>query len=158
MTIALSYGMQHGGQTALLLDLIHEIGDSVTSAADSAKIVRLTDQKEIHAASVKHDITTIWGDYFKDPQIEAFPEVHELVHTIMQQASKCKQSIARENGDHLLTSVNRFAEIFWATKGFETHMVVAPYPPALGVIQPILTSAQFISRLWQQYAAEFGVR
>jgi len=124
-----------------LLDLIHEIGDSVTSAADSAKIVRLTDQKEIHAASVKHDITTIWGDYFKDPQIEAFPEVHELVHTIMQQASKCKQSIARENGDHLLTSVNRFAEIFWATKGFETHMVVAPYPPALGVIQPILTSA-----------------
>ena len=124
-----------------LLDLIHEIGDSVTSAADSAKIVRLTDQKEIHAASVKHDITTIWGDYFKDPQIEAFPEVHELVHTIMQQASKCKQSIARENGDHLLTSVNRFAEIFWATKCFETHMVVAPYPPALGVIQPILTSA-----------------
>jgi nickel superoxide dismutase len=59
----------------------------------------------------------------------------------MQQASKCKQSIARENGDHLLASVNRFAEIFWITKGFETQMVVAPYPPALGVIQPILTSA-----------------
>ena len=35
-----------------LLDLIHEVGDSVVSAADTAKIVRLTDQKEIHAASM----------------------------------------------------------------------------------------------------------
>jgi len=40
-----------------------------------------------------------------------------------------------------LASVNRFAEIFWATKGFDTHKAVAPYPPALGVIHPILPSA-----------------
>lgn len=123
-----------------LLDLIAEIGDS-TSAADLAQLSRLTDQKETHAASVKHDITTIWGDYFKAPQIEAYPEVHELVHTIMQQASKCKQGIARENGENLLNSVNRFAEIFWATKGVETQSVVAPYPPALAVTQPILKGA-----------------
>lgn len=123
-----------------LLDLIAEIGNS-TSAADLAQLSRLTDQKETHAASVKHDITTIWGDYFKAPQIEAYPEVHELVHTIMQQASKCKQGIARENGENLLNSVNRFAEIFWATKGVETQSVVAPYPPALAVTQPILKGA-----------------
>jgi nickel superoxide dismutase len=123
-----------------LLDLIAEIGDS-TSAADLAQLSRLTEQKETHAASVKHDITTIWGDYFKAPQIEAYPEVHELVHTIMQQASKCKQGIARENGENLLNSVNRFAEIFWATKGVETQSVIAPYPPALAVTQPVLKGA-----------------
>lgn len=123
-----------------LLDLIAEIGDS-TSAADLAQLSRLTDQKETHAASVKHDITTIWGDYFKAPQIEAFPEVHELVHNIMQQASKCKQGIARENGEDLLNSVNRFAEIFWSTKGVETKLVIAPYPPALAVTQPLLKGA-----------------
>ena len=67
--------------------------------------------------------------------------MHELVHAIMQQASKCKQSIARENGENLLDSVNRFAEIFWATKGVETQSVIAPYPPALAVIQPILANA-----------------
>jgi nickel superoxide dismutase len=123
-----------------LLDLIAEIGDS-TSAADLAQLSRLTEQKETHAASVKHDITTIWGDYFKAPQIEAYPEVHELVHTIMQQASKCKQGIARENGINLLDSVNRFAEMFWATKGVETQSVIAPYPPALAVTQPVLKGA-----------------
>lgn len=123
-----------------LLDLIAEIGDS-TSAADLAQLSRLTEQKETHAASVKHDITTIWGDYFKAPQIEAYPEVHELVHTIMQQASKCKQGIARENGENLLNSVNRFAEMFWATKGVETKSVIAPYPPALAVTQPVLKGA-----------------
>ncbi|MDA8664213.1 superoxide dismutase, Ni [Porticoccaceae bacterium] len=124
-----------------LLDLIHELGDTVTSAADSAQLVRLTEQKETHAAAVKHDVATIWGDYFKAPQIEAYPEVHELVHTIMQQASKCKQGIERENGENLLASVNRFAEIFWATKGVETTSVIAPYPPAMAVIQPVLASA-----------------
>jgi nickel superoxide dismutase len=123
-----------------LLDLIAEIGDS-TSAADLAQLSRLTEQKETHAASVKHDITTIWGDYFKAPQIEAYPEVHELVHTIMQQASKCKQGIARENGENLLNSVNRFAEMFWATKGVKTQSVIAPYPPALAVTQPVLEGA-----------------
>ena len=124
-----------------LLDLIAELGDTVTSKADSAQLVRLTDQKESHATTIKHDIATIWGDYFKAPQIEAYPEVHERVHTIMQQASKCKQSIARENGENLLDSVNRFAEIFWATKGVETQSVIAPYPPALAVSQPILANA-----------------
>ena len=123
-----------------LLDLIAEIDDS-TSAEDLAQLSRLTEQKETHAASVKHDITTIWGDYFKAPQIEAYPEVHELVHTIMQQASKCKQGIARENGENLLNSVNRFAEMFWATKGVETQSVIAPYPPALAVTQPVLKGA-----------------
>ena len=56
----------------------------------------------------------------------------------MQQASKCKQGIARENGENLLASVNRFAEMFWATKGVDTHSVIAPYPPALEVVQPVL--------------------
>jgi nickel superoxide dismutase len=124
-----------------LLDLISELGDAATSTADSAQLARLTDQKESHAASVKHDIATIWGDYFKAPQIEAYPEIHEVVHTIMQQASKCKQHIARENGEELLNSVNRFAEIFWATKGVETQSVIAPYPPARAVIQPVLANA-----------------
>ena len=50
-----------------LLDLISELGDAATSTTDSAQLARLTDQKESHAASVKHDIATIWGDYFKAP-------------------------------------------------------------------------------------------
>ena len=124
-----------------LLDLINELGDSVTSVADAAQLARLTHQKEIHAAEVKQEITTIWGDYFKAPQIEAHPEVHELVHQIMQNASTCKQSVDRQNGENLLINVNRFCEIFWSTKGVATQKVCAPYPPALMLIQPILVNA-----------------
>ena len=121
-----------------LLDLIAELGDPLKSVADAAQLVRLTEQKEAHAASVKHDVVTIWGDYFKGPQIEAYPNVHEVVHSIMQQASKCKQEIAREHGEKLLEGVNKFAEMFWDTKGVATETVTAPYPPAMSVVQPKL--------------------
>jgi nickel superoxide dismutase len=52
--------------------------------------------------------------------------------------SKCRQSVARENGVELLNLVNRFAEIFWETKGVETKRVVAPYKPSEEIIYPIL--------------------
>ena len=47
-----------------LLDLIAELGDPLKSPADAAQLSRLVEQKETHAASVKHDVVTIWGDYF----------------------------------------------------------------------------------------------
>ena len=34
-------------------------------------------------------------------QISQHPEIHELVHSIMQLASKCKQEINREHGVEL---------------------------------------------------------
>ena len=123
-----------------LLDLINELPDTLT-LAQQAQLARLVDQKETHSAEVKQLVSTIWGDYFKEPQIKAFQEIHELVHTIMQQASKCKQGINRDDGEALLASVNRFAEIFWHTKGVSTKTMIAPYPPALPIVQPVLDEA-----------------
>ena len=120
-----------------LLDLINELPNSLT-VAQQAQLARLVDQKETHSAEVKQLVSTIWGDYFKEPQITAFPEIHELVHNIMQQASKCKQGINQDDGNVLLASVNRFAEIFWHTKGVSTKTMIAPYPPALPIVQPVL--------------------
>ena len=122
-----------------LLDLIHEISDSPISIEISAQLARLVDQKEVHSTIVKNEIATIWGDYFKEPQISSFPGVHELVHKIMQQASRCKQGIDRKNGEDLLESVNSFAKMFWQSKNIETQVVTAPYPPALKVVQPKLS-------------------
>ena len=59
----------------------------------------------------------------------------------MMTASKCKQNVDPANGVELVSMVNRFAEIFWETKGVKTKMVTAPYPPALPVSQPILEDA-----------------
>ena len=120
-----------------LLDLINELPDNLT-VAQQAQLSRLVNQKETHSTEVKQLVSTIWGDYFKEPQITAFPEIHELVHNIMQQASKCKQGINQDDGNVLLASVNRFAEIFWHTKGVSTKTMIAPYPPALPIVQPVL--------------------
>ena len=123
-----------------LLDLINEL-PATLNTTQQAQLNRLVDQKETHSAEVKQLVATIWGDYFKEPQIMAFPEIHGLVHSIMQQASKCKQGINRSDGEALLISVNRFTEIFWKTKDVPTKKMVAPYPPALPIVQPVLDEA-----------------
>ena len=123
------------------LDLINEIDDSNMNKKNTAEIARLTIQKEEHAQIAKDEIVTIWGDYFKEPQITKFPEVHELVHGIMMSGSKSKQTLNRENAEDLLKKVNRFAEIFWATKDIETENLVSPYPPSMSVVFPKLQSA-----------------
>ena len=109
-----------------LLDLIAELWNPLKSPADAAQLSRLVEHKDTHAESVQHDVVTIWGDYSKAPQIESYPYVADWVHTHMQQASKFKQVIPRNNGERLLESVNKFAEMFWETKGVATEVVTAP--------------------------------
>ena len=124
------------------MDLINdEIKDSDMNAAKIAPLARLTAVKEEHAKEVKNEIATIWGDYFKEPQISKHPEIHDLTHSIMQMASKCKQDIDRSHGVELLKKVNKFTEIFWETKNVKTQKCFAPYPPELVIVCPILKSA-----------------
>ena len=119
-----------------ILDIISELEES--SKGNQSELARLTIEKENQARIVKDEIRIIWGDYFKDPQIELYPNIHSLVHSIMMSGSKCKQSIDRQNGLDLVELVNEFTEAFWGTKDVKTQRVIAPYPPALEVVQPIL--------------------
>ena len=122
-----------------LADLIDEIAakDSLT-IKDHAQLSRLVSQKEEHGLAVKEEVRVIWGDYFKQPQFEQVPGVHELVHNIMLQASKAKQGVDRADAVALLDLVNQFAEAFWQTKGVETYKATCPYPPAETVVYPKL--------------------
>ena len=117
-------------------------GDGVVDREEYQRMVedmaKLRALKEEEAEKVKHEVRIIWGDYFKSPQIEAFPEIHELAHKIMMKASACKQGTKRSDGEELLDLVNRFAEIFWATKNVETAKKSCPYPPELPTVYPVL--------------------
>ncbi len=126
---------------ARLVDLILEQDSANRSLESENQFARLVTEKEAQARIVKHEISVIWGDYFKKPQLEAFPEVHELVHSIMMASSRCKQNVSREDANKLVELVNQFADIFWTTKDVQTRRVVAPYPPALAIVQPILKDA-----------------
>ena len=118
-----------------LIDLIEEMPEP-NRKSDLAKLSRLVEQKEEHAHKVKEEVTTIWGDYFKQAQIEKFPGVHELAHSIMMSASKCKQELSRDNGVELLNQVNEFAEMFWKSKDVKTKVATSLNLPNLDIVIP----------------------
>ena len=124
---------------ARFLDLIAEMPDKIDSKKDLAHLSRLVQQKEEHAIEVKDAIRTIWGDYFKQPHMEKYPEIHDLSHSIMMTASKRKQDIEQQNGRDLIEMVNRFAEIFWATKEVDTEIKKSLNPPHVDMIVPVLS-------------------
>ncbi|MGL1956041.1 MAG: superoxide dismutase, Ni [Colwellia sp.] len=122
-----------------MVDLLNELNEkSELSANDHAQFSRLVAQKESHGKKVKEEIMIIWGDFIKAPQLEKFPELDRLVHSIMLVSSNAKQHINKATSLDLLDKVNRFAEIFWQCKGFETYTATCPYPPEQIVVYPTL--------------------
>ena len=101
-------------------------------------MARFVATKEEHGIRCKEEIRVIWGDYFKAPQFEQFPEIHDLTHGIMMLASQAKQSVDRVKALALVGHVTRFAEIFWATKAIAVKRATCPYPPSLEIIYPDL--------------------
>jgi nickel superoxide dismutase len=122
-----------------MIDLIEEVNAKEnTVPADRFQQVRLVNEKEAHGIKLKEEIRVIWGDYFKQPQIDKYPGIHKLVHNIMVQTSKVKQGVNREEALKLLDFINDFSTIFWETKSIPTYTAVCPYPPSLGVVYPKL--------------------
>lgn len=96
--------------------------------------------KEEHAEAVKREIRVIWGDHFKIEHRVKYPELDGLVHEIMKLASTVRQNVNRQSAEDFLEKVNRFAEIFWATKGIETFRAKAPYKPETEAVYPKLNA------------------
>ncbi len=119
------------------MDLIAELeGKDSLTLADQAQLSRLVTEKETHAEKAKHEVRVIWGDYFKQPQFEKYPDASKLVHEIMLAGSACKQGIERSKGEKLLELINEFADAFWTTKNVTTYTAKCPYPPEENVVYP----------------------
>ncbi|MEM7122495.1 MAG: superoxide dismutase, Ni [Pseudomonadota bacterium] len=123
-----------------MIDIMKEAEGSGDAASieRANTLSRCVLRKEEEAEKVKHEVRIIWGDYFKAPQFEAHPEIHDVTHQIMMKASACKQGTDRADAEALVELVNQFAEIFWATKDIKTERKTAPYPPAMPVVYPQL--------------------
>jgi len=105
---------------------------------DAHAIARYTKVKEDHAELCKHEVRIIWGDYFKPEMLEKHKDLHQLVFSIMKTASKARQNVDMKAAEELLEQVNKFAEIFWETKGKKTKRVAAPYPTGKELVMPEL--------------------
>lgn len=121
-----------GALTVLrMMDLAHE-------KKEAHDVARLVAVKEEHAERVKHEVRIIWGDYMKGEILEKYPDLHELVHSIMLLASSARQGVERKVGEDLLEKVNQFAEIFWESKGVETKRAESPYAIKEEMVIPAL--------------------
>ncbi len=101
---------------ARMVELIGQLPKDSPSEADRQKFVRCVTVKEQHAEKVKREVQVIWSDYFKPEHLEAAPDLHTKVWTILKLAGKNKQNIDAQAASDLEAAVKEFADIFWATK------------------------------------------
>ncbi len=85
--------------------------------AYSNSLARYIAVKEEHAELCKREVRIIWGDYFKPEHLEKYPELHNITWNIMKLGSKVRQEVNMQAAQDLLAEVQKFAEIFWASKG-----------------------------------------
>ena len=84
-------------------------------------LARYIETKEEHAELVKREVRIIWGDYFKPEHLEKHKDLHATVWNIMKLGSTVRQQVNMQAAQDLLAEVQKFAEIFWATKGATTR-------------------------------------
>lgn len=118
------HGAQLAAQTVVrmcqLAENLAKPGDGATKAEVDGytnTLARYIAVKEQHAELCKKELLILWGDYFKPPHLQQFPELHTIFWDTMRLASTSKQQINMPAAQDLVSSVQRIAEIFWATKG-----------------------------------------
>ena len=126
--------------TVRMLDLIAglESSEEKGKADYHNSMSRFIAVKEEHAEKAKHEIRVIWGDYFKPEHFEKHPELNALANQIMKLGSKVRQTADRQTGLDLVEAINKFAAIFWETKGVAVKRAKAPYAPSLELVYPAL--------------------
>jgi nickel superoxide dismutase len=111
----------HGAELAArtvarMVELIGQLPKENRSDADQQKFIRYVTVKEQHAEIVKHEVTVIWGDYFKPEHVERYPDLHDRTWKILKLAGRNKQNIDAQAAADLEAAVKEFADIFWSTK------------------------------------------
>jgi nickel superoxide dismutase len=119
------------------MDILHEMNSDDPIALANASSRNIA-SKEKEAEKVKHEIRIIWGDYFKGPLLEKYPNIHALAHSIMLKGSACKQDVQREDALALVELVNEFAALFWDSKGIAYKRGRTAYAPHLNIVYPLL--------------------
>ena len=113
-------------QTVLKMVMrIEALGNPSTDAAAANTFGRYVTVKEEHAELAKKEIDILWHDYFKPEHLEKYPDLHTIVWETTKLASTNKQSVDLKAAKKLVESVDKIAEIFWATKGVEYSDPVA---------------------------------
>ncbi len=102
----------------------------------SNSLSRYVTTKEEHAELVKKEVRIIWGDYFKPEHLEKHKDLHATVWNIMKLASKVRQEVNKQAAEDLVAQVQKFSEVFWATKDAKTQRQPSRMPVGGEVVLP----------------------
>ena len=108
--------------SALTVIRMHQLIEGLQGDDQAARnsFARYVAAKEEHAESVKREARVIWGDYFKPEHLEKHADLHNVTWQIMKLGGKVRQTIDMQAAQDLLAQTQKFAEIFWDTKGVAT--------------------------------------
>ena len=134
---------QIGALTCIRMNqLINDLGDA-PGPGDKQRndtwhnsLARYAVVKEEHAELVKREVRIIWGDYFKPEHTEKHKDLHAVTWNIMKLASKVRQEVNKQAAEELLAEVQKFSEIFWATKDTKTQKVASKTPAGGELVLP----------------------
>ena len=73
--------------------------------------------KEEHARICKHELLTLWSDFFKAEHLAKYPNLHDMFWNAVKLCSKVKQDVDKESADKLVAAVDEIARIFYDAKG-----------------------------------------
>lgn len=72
--------------------------------------------KEQRAQLTKEHLWVLWTDYFKEPHVEQFPELHDLFWRATKAAGDAKKSMKQEDAQKLIDLVDEVGRLFAHTK------------------------------------------
>jgi nickel superoxide dismutase len=98
-------------------------------------IARITHVKEEHSNLIEDELMTLKNDYFKKEVVEKLgEEPWDLFKKALASSSKARQGIDMAAAKETLEAVMQIAELFYKSKGIESHRVKAPYPTGLDIV------------------------
>ena len=109
-------GVYDPAQARIEAESVLKIAEKYQASDDPVFRDRAIFIKEERAELVKHHLWVLWTDYFKPPNVEQFPHLHDLVWRATKQAGDAKKSMDPEVGRKLLELIDEIDDIFQKTK------------------------------------------
>lgn len=104
--------------TKKLLDL------DATGLERENTVGRMVAVKEEHAQKCKEHLWVLWSDYFKPEDVEAHPQLHDIIWKATKLCTTVKRGVDLDAAQQLLDAVDTVDEIFWSTPGAPAAAVV----------------------------------
>lgn len=101
---------------AKMVEKINDLAKAPMDLAFANSMTRFVQAKEEHAEKVKHELTILWGDYFKPEHLAKYPNLHEMFWKALKLASKNKQTVDAAAAAELQKAVKEISDLFWETK------------------------------------------